>query len=249
MTVCKQQTVLVLGGTGRTGRRVIEQLLSRGLTVRAIVRSASKLPPGLAEKRNLVAIEADLLSLIDEELERHVRDCDAVISCLGHVLDLKGIFGAPRDLVTRAMARLCRAIEASKPATPIKLILMSSVSVHRPGAVDARRGGLERTFLWLLCRVLPPANDNQTAADYLLSQLGTSHPFVQWTAVRPDTLLEGDVSAYTLHEGLVSSVFAPDSCNMANVAHFMCELVASPTTWAQWRGKLPVIINASAAKR
>ncbi len=32
---------------------------------------------------------------------------------------------------------------------------------------------------------------------------------------------------------------------MANVAHFMCELVTNPTTWDGWKGKLPVIVNAT----
>lgn len=49
-----------------------------------------------------------------------------------------------------------------------------------------------------------------------------------------------------LHEGLVSAVFAPGRTNMANVAHFMCELVTSPETWAAWKGKLPVVVNAGA---
>ena len=96
-----QQTVLLVGGTGRTGRRVLEQLLDRGVSVRAIVRSARKLPAGAADNPNLTVIEADLLSLGDEDLQRHVRGCDAVISCLGHVISLKGILGPPRDLVTQ----------------------------------------------------------------------------------------------------------------------------------------------------
>jgi hypothetical protein len=33
---------------------------------------------------------------------------------------------------------------------------------------------------------------------------------------------------------------------MANVAHFMCELVTSPKAWASWEGKAPVIVNAAA---
>ena len=80
----------------------------------------------------------------------------------------------------------------------------------------------------MLRGVVPPARDNQRAANFLYGSIGTSNPFVQWAAVRPDTLLEGDVSEYTLHEGLVSSLFAPDSTNMANVAHFMCELADEP---------------------
>lgn len=240
-----QQTVLLVGGTGRTGRRVLQQLLGRGICVRAIVRAGGKLPAEVVGNPKLELIEASLLSLPDDELRRHLGGCDAVISCLGHVLSLRGIFGPPRDLVTRATTRLCRAIEASKPAAPVKFILMSSVSVHRPRGLDPRRGALERAFLWMLCGVLPPAQDNQRAADFLVEGLGPNHPFVQWAVIRPDSLLEGDVSEYRLHEGLVSSVFAPGSTNMANVAHLMCELVTNPTTWADWKGKLPVIVNAA----
>jgi hypothetical protein len=163
-------------------------------------------------------------------------------------LSLKGIFGPPRDLVTKATTSLCRAIEALEPAAPVQFILMSSVSVTRPRGLDTRRTSLEKAFLWLLCGVLPPARDNQRAADFLLEEIGAGNPYVQWTAVRPDTLLPGDVSEYAVHEGLVNGVFAPGSTNMANVAHFMCELVTNPRTWAEWAGKLPVIVNVAAAR-
>ena len=240
-----EPTVLLVGGTGRTGRRVLEQLLGRDVDVRAIVRSAERLPAGVARNPTLTVVEADLLSLSDAELRRHIRGCGVVISCLGHVVSLKGVFGPPRDLVTQATTRLCHAIRAAQPATPVKFILMSSVSVHRPGGLDTRRGAFEKAFVWMLRGLLPPARDNQQAADFLQERIGPSNPFVQWAVVRPDTLLEGDVSEYTVHEGLVSSLFAPGQTSMANVAHFMCELVTSPKTWATWRGKAPVVVNAA----
>jgi nucleoside-diphosphate-sugar epimerase len=243
-----QQTVLLVGCTGRTGQRVLEQLLSRGISVRVVVRSAQKLPAGVAEESRLTVVEADLLSLGDEDLLRQVLGCDAVISCLGHVPSFKGVFGPPRDLVTRATTRLCRGIEALQPAKPVKFILMSSVSVNHPGGLDTRREMFERAIVWILRSLLPPAKDNQQAADLLYGNIGMTNPFVQWAAVRPDTLLEGDISEYTLHEGLVSSLFAPDSTNMANVAHFMCELVTNPKAWDDWKGKLPVIVNATTSK-
>jgi uncharacterized protein YbjT (DUF2867 family) len=245
----EQQAVLLVGGTGRTGRRVLEQLLGRGVRVCAIVRSRRKLAASLAGSPGLTLVEADLLSLPDEDLQRHLRDRSAVISCLGHVLSLRGVLGPPHDLVARATARLCRGIEALRPAAPVKLVLMSSVSVHRPGGLDARRGPLERAFLWLLRGLLPPARDNQRAADFLLRALGPDHPFVQWAVVRPDSLLEGDASEYALHEGLVNGLFAPGSTRMSSVAHFMCQLVTDPATWAAWRGKLPVIVDAAPAGR
>jgi nucleoside-diphosphate-sugar epimerase len=239
-----QQTVLLVGATGRTGGRALTQLLDAGTKVRVIVRSAERLPAGVAGNPNLTVLEADLLSLSDDDFQRQVSGCDAVISCLGHVITLKGVFGPPRDLVTRATMRLCRAIQAVRPAAPIRFILMSSVSVFRPGAADARRGIFEKAFLRVLCGLLPPANDNQRAADVLCRDVGTADAFVQWVAVRPDTLLDGEVTEYALHEGLVNGLFKPASTNMANVAHFMCALATDSRMWEEWRGKLPVIINA-----
>jgi nucleoside-diphosphate-sugar epimerase len=239
------QTVLLVGGTGRTGRRVLEQLLTRGVDVRAIVRSAERLPAGVAKNPRLTVVEAVLLSLSDAELRGHVRGCDGVISCLGHVMSLKGVFGPPRDLVRQATTRLCRAIEAVQPATPIKFILMSSVSVNRPGLLDTRRGMFERAFVATIRGLLPPAKDNQRAADVLCGTIGADNPFVQWAAVRPDTLVDGDVSAYAWHEGLVSSLFKPGRTNMANVAHSMCELATDPQVWDAWKGELPVVVNVS----
>ena len=235
---------LLVGGTGRTGARVLEQLLSRGVSVRAIVRSADRLPRSAAQDPRFEVVVADLLSLSDETLVGYVRGCDAVISCLGHVLTFKGIFGPPRDLVTAATTRLCRAIEAAQPTSPVKFILMSSVSVNQPAGRDTRRGAFERGVVRILRWAVPPAKDNQAAADFLCDSIGTASSFIQWIAVRPDTLREGDVSGYALHEGLVSSLFRPGSTNMANVAHFMCEVVGDEATWDRWRGKLPVIVNA-----
>ena len=242
-----QQTVLLIGGTGRTGRRVLEQLLSRGINVRAVVRSAERLPAGAAEHPDLTVIEADLLSLGDEDLQRHLRGCDAVISCLGHVTSIKGILGPPRDLVCRSVERVYRATRELRPAQPVKLILMSSVSVNRPGGLDTRRGRFERAVVWTLRGLVPPARDNQRAADFLHDVIEAADPYAQWVAVRPDTLKEGDVTEYALHEGLVDSLFRPGETNMANVAHFMCELATDPEVWAAWRGRLPVIVNASPA--
>ena len=140
-----QHTVLLVGGTGRTGSRVLAQLLDRGVRVRAIVRAFAKVPPGLASNANLALIQADLLSLRDEELQEHLRGCNAVISCLGHVISFRGVFGRPRDLVTSATIRLCRSLESLRPPTPVKFILMSSVSVNRPQRLDARRSAFPRT--------------------------------------------------------------------------------------------------------
>jgi uncharacterized protein YbjT (DUF2867 family) len=238
---------LLLGGTGRTGGRVLQQLLGRGISVRAVVRSAERLPAGVADDPRLTVVVADLLSLSDEQVREQVGGCDVVISCLGHTLSAQGMFGSPRDLVTRSLERVYRAARDQRPAQPVKLILMSSVSVNRRGDLDTRRGRFEKAVVWTLRGLIPPARDNQGAADFLHDAIEPSDPHVQWVAVRPDSLRNGDVSEYALHEGLVSSLIRPDQTNMANVAHFMCELATDPRAWEMWRGKLPVIVNAARA--
>ena len=240
----KLRTVLLLGGTGHTGRRVLDQLLERGVEVRTVVRSAKRLMEGMASHDRLTLIEAELLLLSHNDLLDQVRGCDAVVSCLGHTIDLKGIFGPPHDLVRRATERVCSAIAELKPPMPIKFVLMSSVSVNRPGRLDTRRGMIERAVLWMLRGLVPPARDNQDSADFLYGEIGNADPFVRWVVVRPDTLVEGNITDYALHEGLVSSLSKPGQSSMANVAHFMCELVTEPKVWDEWESRLPVIVDA-----
>ena len=169
--------VLLLGGTGRTGGRVLQQLLGRGVRVRAVVRSAERLPAAVVDDPQLTVVVADLLSLSDEELVRQVQGCDAVISCLGHVISLRGVFGSPRDLVTRSVERVYRAARELRPAQPVKLILMSSVSVNRRGGLDTRRGRFERAVHWTLRGLVPPARDNQRAADFLHDTIEAADPY------------------------------------------------------------------------
>ena len=239
-------TVLVVGGTGRTGRLLVTQLLARGVRVRAIVRAAERLPEAARRDPRLGAIEADLVAMPDAELAEHVRGCDAMLSCLGHTISLAGVFGPPHDLVTRTVARLARAAEAVRAAAPVRLVLMSSVSVDHPLGGDAPRTAAERALLRVLFALVPPVRDNQRAADHLCREVGAAHPAVQWVIVRPDSLVAGEAGSYVLDESLAISLFRPESTSMANVAHFMCELVTRPDLWEAWRGKLPVIVNAPA---
>ena len=79
-------TTLVVGATGATGRLLVEQLLSRGEEVRAIVRSPEKLPEAILNDDRLTVIEASILDLSDSEMAQHVKWCRAVASCQGHNL-------------------------------------------------------------------------------------------------------------------------------------------------------------------
>ena len=121
--------VLVIGATGMTGRRLVEQLLERNHKVRIVVRSSDKLSSAILSNPNMSVITAAVLDLSDDEMADHVRGCDAVVSCLGHVMDFSGMFGEPKKLCTDATRRLCSAIEENSPADTTKFILINTVGV------------------------------------------------------------------------------------------------------------------------
>lgn len=235
--------VFLLGATGRTGQRVLALLLESGAEVRVVVRSAERLPPRLRSAPGLEVLEAEVLALSKAELQAQVRDCDALISCLGHPVSLQGILGRPRDLVKEAVRRLWGAVEALAQPEPPILILMSSVSVCRPGGLDEGRTRLERAFLWLVRGLLPPARDNQGAADFLAARVGRDKAPLPWVVVRPDSLKEEDKPRYAVHEGPVDSLFRPGATSLSNVARFMADLVEDGALRETWAGKLPVVVN------
>jgi hypothetical protein len=94
---------------------------------------------------------------------------------------------------------------------------------------------------------VPPARDNQRAADFLANEIGPRNRFIEWVIVRPDTLREGDLSQYQLSDEPVSSIFRPGETTMANVARFMCDLATDETQWQRWRGGMPVVVNSKCA--
>lgn len=240
--------VLMLGGTGRTGRHVIDELTRRGAQVRAIVRSPHKLPPEIRARANLQLVEANLLDLSEAELARELSHCDAVVSCLGHDMSLRGVFGPPRDLVTRAARRIAKAARAADSSRPKRLVVMTSVSVNRPDQAEPRRGFMERGVLSLLRLLVPPARDNQTVADYLLDSVGTHDPAIEWVVVRPDSLIEGDPFGYSVHESIVDGLFKPGRTSMQSLAHFFCELLSEDAMWRDWRGGFPVVVSSREAR-
>ena len=236
-------TVLVAGATGNTGRPLVQQLLSLGHTVRVIVRSRDRLPDAVLEHPNITLIEASILDLSDEQMAEFVRGCDAVVSCLGHVISFKGIFGAPRKLCTDATHRLCTAIESNHPTSPAKFILMNTVGVSNP-TLKERRGIFERGVLTLLRWLIPPHNDNETAAQYLHETAGKQSEYLDWCSVRPDSLINAEVSSYDVTESPLTGLFTGRPTTRSNVAHFMTQLIEDEALWNTWKFKMPVIMNA-----
>jgi len=237
--------ILVVGATGMTGGRLVEQLLDKGHTVRVIVRSPSKFSSRVLGNSNLEIIEAAVLDLTDSEMALHVKGCNAVVSCLGHELSFKGMFGKPRKLCTDAARRLCQAIEQNNSDNVTRFILMSTVGVSNPD-LGEQRTGFERILLGVLRYTIPPHSDNETAARYLHDSLGKEITSIEWCCVRPDSLINAEVSAYEIEESPVTGIMSGRPTTRSNVANFMVDLIENEELWNLWKFRMPVIMNSNA---
>lgn len=238
--------ILIVGATGATGRLLVEQLLERGHFVKAVVRSPDKLSEKIRNHDQLFVIHASILDLSDAQMAEHVKGCDAVASCLGHNITFKGIFGHPRRLVTDATRRLCEAIEVNKPETPVKFVLMNTTGYVNPD-LSERISFAETCIISLLRVLIPPHVDNEQAANFLRTEIGMNNKAIEWSAVRPDDLInEKTVTDYEVYPSPIrSAIFNAGKTSRINVGHFMAELITNSDTWSKWRWQTPVIYNKS----
>lgn len=240
-------TILVVGASGATGSKLVEQLLMLNHRVKIIVRSPEKLPDAWKTNDNLQIITASVLDLSDAEMRQIVRDCDAVTSCLGHNLSWKGIYGQPRKLVTDATRRLCDAIKYNKLQRAVKFVLMNTTG-NRNRDLEEPISFAQKCVIGLLRLLLPPHVDNEKAADYLRIEIGQNNPYVEWTAVRPDGLINEEmITDYKIYPSPTrSAIFNAGKVSRINVAHFMARLIDDADLWAKWKGQMPVIYSAAA---
>ncbi|MBI9097770.1 MAG: SDR family oxidoreductase [Spirochaetaceae bacterium] len=237
--------VLVLGASGATGRLVLIQLIKRQINTRIVIRRNSVLPKEIEENPLLEIVRGNINQMTDSEMSDLLRDCNAVISCLGHNITFKGMFGNPRYLVFDAIRSISETIRETGD-NKIKLILMSTTAYTNTLQGEKDSIG-EKIILSLLKLLLPPHRDNIKAADYLIKEIGNDDEKIEWIAVRPDTLINSEnESSYHINESPERSpIFNAGITSRINVSHFITELLLNKTLWQKWQCKTPVIYNNS----
>jgi nucleoside-diphosphate-sugar epimerase len=235
---------LVMGASGATGKLLVSELLNLGFDVFAIVRASNSLKNQFGSHSNYHEVPANISEMSDSELTPLLDECDVVFSCLGHNLTFRGMFGAPRWLVTDTVRKLSGVIESLCPDRKIKVILMNTTGNSNRDIPETPPLS-QRIVISILRALLPPHSDNEQAADFLRTKVGQNHHFIEWAAVRPDSLTdETSVTNYAIHPSPTRNViFDAGTTSRINVANFMANLATDFELWDEWKGKMPVIYN------
>ena len=238
------KTFLILGATGATGKLLCAELLSRGFGVRAVVRSVSRLPESLKNDTDFSCIEGNILEMSENELSEALSGISGVASCLGHNITWKGIYGKPRRLVRDSVIKVCYA--AKKLDQHVRFVLMNTTG-NKNRDLDEQVPLPQKIVVGILRYILPPHADNEEAADFLRTSIGQHDACIQWTAVRPDGLIDNpEVTEYVIHPSPLRDVIMnPGKTSRINVAHFMASLLTGNTLWDTWKGRMPVIYNSN----
>lgn len=234
-------SILVLGATGKTGMHTVEQLLKQNADVKAIARNADKLS-SLKSYPNLHIITGNVLTMNEEQLKEILTGVDTVISCLGHNLNMKGIYGKPHFLVSDSIKKI---LDSGRITGVKKLILMNTT-----GCINRKEGETytkaETAVMKIMTALLPPQKDNERALSFLLQDYPEGNGEIEWTAVRPDTLIQDtSVSPYSVHTTVQRSpIFNSGKVSRINVGNFMSRLALDQDLWDTWKFKTPVLYNA-----
>ncbi|MHA7241133.1 NAD(P)-dependent oxidoreductase [Arthrobacter sp. TMS1-12-1] len=199
-------TLAVFGGTGRTGRHVLDQALAAGHEVRVLARSATSVRAG---DPRLTVIEGDVLDA--RAVDRVLAGSSAVISVFGHVK------GSPPTLqtdgtriITEAMARhgVRRIVSLSGGGLP-------DPAHDRPKAAD-------RIIRVLLRLLSPTVLEDAKGHLRVLQESG-----LDWTVVRGPRLQEKPYTG-VYRVGWVG-VDASTSVGRADLAEFLLRQVEDRT--------------------
>ena len=194
--------VLVIGGTGKTGRELIKQGLDRGHTITAIARKPDRLKVGHSDLR---PIRGNVLD--SKSLEMALSAQDAVLCALGHKK-----FVIPTRILSKGTFNLIVAMEAQKVR---RLVCITSLGIN-----DSRfRLGVYYSLFVVPLLILFYFRDKEKQ-ERLLRKSG-----LNWTIIRPGHLTDGKrKERYRTGANLGHYLFTR-YISRADVAHFMWEVL------------------------
>jgi uncharacterized protein YbjT (DUF2867 family) len=163
--------LFVIGATGRTGREIVEQALTRGHHVTAFVRSPKSIT---SKNERLTVIKGNAMD--EKELFNAMQNHDAVLSSLGP----REVF-KPSSMLHDSALATTRAMNRSG----VKRLVVLSAAAHFPGIPNRIASFIMRNHM---CDSL--------AMEEIVQASG-----LDWTITRPPRLTQGQYTSYRSREG------------------------------------------------
>lgn len=190
--------IAVFGGTGRTGRHVVEQALAAGHSITALARTPAKLP----KHERLVVIGGDVQD--PSAVEKTVAGSEAVISVLGPTSN------EPTFEVSKGMRHILAAMQKHGVR---RLIISAGAGVGDPNDTPKLSNNAINLLLKLLARNV--YEDMKGAVDVVRA---SEH---DWTIVRVPRLIDGPKTGL-IKVGYVGNGMGMQ-INRADMAGFMLD--------------------------
>ena len=192
--------ILIIGGTGKTGRHIIEQALQKGHYVTVLARNPTKLK---LEHPNLKTLQGNVLQR--KEVAAAVKGQDAVLSALGHKR-----FIIPSSILSKGTTNV---IDAMEEYNVKRLVCITSLGIN-----DSRfRLGLYYTLFVIPVILLFYFMDKSKQEKLIRASK------LDWTIVRPAQLTNGKMRATYKHSPNLGNYILTKMISRADVAHFMLQ--------------------------
>ncbi|WP_268035381.1 NAD(P)-dependent oxidoreductase [Algoriphagus sp. PAP.12] len=209
------QKIAVIGGTGKSGTYLVQELLAKGYKVNLLIRNPEKIPEN---HPNLKVVLGDVTS--GEKVEALIKNCDAVISTLG-----LGIPASAPDLFEKATEIV---VKTMKSLGLDRYILISGLNVNTP--FDQKSEKNLQATAWME-QTFPKSTRSKQKEYELLQESG-----LNWTLVRLPLieLKEGKVPIRTDLRDCKG-----DKINAASLAVFLIDQLES----GEFIQKAPFLFN------
>ena len=198
--------LLIIGGTGKTGRELIKQALHQGHIITAIVRNPNKLK---VDDPNLKVLKGNIL--IPKSFSNAFQEQDAVLSALEHKkLIIK------TSILSEGTKNI---INAMKENSIKRFICITSLGIN-----DSRfKLGLFYTLFIIPLILLLYFFDKAKQEKLIMKSK------LDWTIIRPGQLTNGKRRTQYKHGSKVGHYILTKMISRADVAHFMLSLLKDKT--------------------
>jgi uncharacterized protein YbjT (DUF2867 family) len=220
--------ILVLGGSGRTGRQIIDIALLQNHTVTTLVRNASS----MTAQTGLTIIAGSPLNQADIELSMNESPTrpEAVIVALASVRTSDSPFSKPTS-----PPRLMTDSHINTIATMKKLGIKRIITVSAYGVRDSNSKVFWPTRMILNHTNISFAYEDHNALDTIVKNSG-----LEWTLVRPVMLVDGEESSVTVFGEQGKGAGIMPKITRRSVARFIVETALER---GEWIAMTPVIAN------